>query len=334
MKSDNVLIWMMFIAAMLLCVFASDKKLVGDIHVVAGRCTMHADTAKNEVDTTKTRVDTAKTREVIMREEGMGEELHNSADTEKLRRVMLCIGNGDAKALASMMRFPVPRKYPLHDIKNAKELTKRFNEIFDKRFRREMKRQKLSEWKNHGWRGYCYDYSLWFYEELYLIDYYSSQERRRYDELVEEEMNSLHGNLRGKGWRPYCCFKTEKSEVIRVDYAQRKVFSKKNQHVETLSLASPQLQPIKLTGNEIFRMEIYSKDRDLHGMPSTIMYGNVEIGGSMCEREHIFKDERGHRVTFGDPFYEDNLMLFAKSSGNRKLTPCYWLDLVRMQDAN
>ena len=51
MKSDNVLIWMMFIAAMLLCVFVVDKKPTGDRHaravgnhVVAKRDTMHADT--------------------------------------------------------------------------------------------------------------------------------------------------------------------------------------------------------------------------------------------------------------------------------------------------
>ena len=336
MKSDNILIWMMCIAAMLLCVFAVDKKPSDGSHVravsshAAGRRdTIHADTLRN-------RVDTAKTREVIMREDGMGEELHNSADTEKLRWVMLCIRNGNAKKLASMITFPIPRIYPLHDIKDAKELTRRFNEIFDKSFRKEMGRQKMSKWENYGYRGYRYgDHGdLWVSDELYLINYYSLQECQRYYELTEEELNSLHDTLRSEEWQPYCCFKSSKGEVIRVDLARRKKYSRKNQHVEPSALASPQLQPIKLRGDEVFRMAIFTKGSDLHGIPNTIMYGHVKIEGSMCERTHIFKDDRGHCVTFGDPFYEKKLTLFTKSSGSRRLTPCYWLDLVRKQDAD
>lgn len=264
------------------------------------------------------------------------------SDTGKLSWAMRLISCGNAKALASMMKFPIPRKYPLHDIKDAEELSARFDEIFDRSFRSEMGRLKMSEWINCGYRGHCYGEhgDLWIYDELYLIDYYSPQERQRYEQLVKKEMSSLHDTLRAKGWRPYCCFKVDNGDIIRVDYAKRKKFSKENLHIDSIAMVSPQLQPIKLRGDEVFRMAIYTKGSDLHGKPSLIIYGKAMIGGSMSARDHQFTDEDGNLVTFGDPFYERNDLTLSSEaaisrklhqphSRERKLTPCYWLDLVK-----
>lgn len=265
------------------------------------------------------------------------------ADTSKLGWVTRLIACGNAKALVSMMDFPIRRKYPLHDIKDAGEFKQRFDEIFDKGFRERVARKESAKWYNHGYRGYCYGKSgdLWVYEKLYLIDYYSPQEQSRYLQLVKEEMGSLHESLGGKEWRPYCCFKVDNGGIVRVDYAQRKEYRAENVNIDKQAQAVPQLQPIKLRGDEVFRMSLYSKGSDLHGMPRRIMYGKVVIGGSLSSRDHQFVDEDGNTVTFGDPFYDDELILFTGAHGGNgmfeqrhtdgyKLTPCYWLDLINL----
>lgn len=263
-------------------------------------------------------------------------------DTAKLGWVTRLIACGNAKALVTMMEFPIRRKYPLHDIKDANEFTQRFDEIFDEAFRKRMARQNPAEWHNHGFRGYCYGKNgdLWVYDKLYIIDYYSPQEHKRYEQLVKEEMGSLHKSLSGGDWWPYGCFKTDNGNIIRVDYAKRKVFNAKNMHVASVAKDSMQLQPIKLRGDEVLRMAIYTKGSDLHGIPTLIMYGRVEISGTICARDHQFTDEKGNCVTFGDPFHEkEDLSMFSEAEISRKLhqpysyecklTPCYWLDLVK-----
>lgn len=264
-------------------------------------------------------------------------------DTAKLGWVTRLIACGNTKALVSMMDFPIRRKYPLHDIKDADEFKQRFDEIFDKGFRERVARKESAKWYNHGYRGYCYGKSgdLWVYEKLYLIDYYSPQEQSRYLQLVKKEMGSLHESLGGKEWRPYCCFKVDNGGIVRVDYAQRKGYRAENVNIDKQAQAVPQLQPIKLRGDEVFRMSLYSKGSDLHGMPRRIMYGKVVIGGSLSSRDHQFVDEDGNTVTFGDPFYDDELILFTGAHGGNgmfeqrhtdgyKLTPCYWLDLINL----
>lgn len=262
-------------------------------------------------------------------------------DTAKLSWAMRLISCGNSKALASMMSFPIPRKYPLPYIKDAKELEERFSEIFDEQFQKKMGEGVRSKWINYGYRGYCYGKrgDLWVYDKLYLIDYYSPQEQRRYEQLVNKEMSTLHHSLKGNGWRPYCCFKSESGDIIRVDFVKRKTFKKANLNVDSIASLSPQLQPIKLRGDEIFRMAIYPKGGNLHGLPRTIMYGNVKISGSTCMREHMFYDEDNNIITLSDPFYDDvSLLIGAQSNLNSnseqrhteelKLTPCYWLDLI------
>ena len=264
------------------------------------------------------------------------------ADTSKLGWVTRLIACGNTKALVSMMDFPIRRKYPLHDIKDANDFIQRFDEIFDKGFRERITRKESAEWYNHGYRGYCYGKSgdLWVYDKFYLIDYYSPQEQSRYEQLVKKEMGSLHESLRENGWRPYCCFRMDNGGIVRVDYARRKEYRAENVHIDKQAQGAPQLQPIKLRGDEILRMSVYSKGSDLHAMPHDIIYGKVVISGTMSSRDHQFTDERGNTITFGDPFYDDELILFTGAhsgeglfdqnhSTGHSLTPCYWLDLVK-----
>ena len=100
------------------------------------------------------------------------------------------------------------------------------------------------------------------------------------------------------------------------------------------------------TGKWTTTMDYLKKDetcvgkRIIYVEMMSILYGKVEISGSMSSRDHQFTDERGNTITFGDPFYDDELILFTGAHGGKglfdqnhstghSLTPCYWLDLVK-----
>ncbi|MBR6138106.1 MAG: hypothetical protein IKQ12_00850 [Prevotella sp.] len=44
-------------------------------------------------------------------------------------------------------------------------------------------------------------------------------------------------------------------------------------------------------------------------------------------REHIFKDTKGRKTTFGDIFFDDN-ELVERNGKTIHMKPCYWLDLI------
>lgn len=257
-----------------------------------------------------------------------------SGSTSNITAIMKSIAEGDARKLASLCSFPLERKYPLHDIVNSSDLRRRFNQVFDNDFRDRMKKSKPSDWHSYGWRGYHYgeDYLLWVYDSLYVIDYYSPQEKNLYEQLVKKEMGSLHESMRGQGWHPFACFKDKTDgSIIRVDIKDRKTKRKENFHVDPVALTYPQLQPFKLRGDEEFRLAIYPKGSNLGGKPQMLLEGYVEVGGSANYMDYIFKNNNGMEMRFGDNFFEDGKRLLNRKNGNEEssheITPCYWLDL-------
>ena len=130
-----------------------------------------------------------------------------SGSSANIMTITKSIVDGDAKKLASLTLFPIERRYPLRDIKDRADMVRRFNLVFDAGFRKKMQSAKPSDWHSYGWRGYCYGDSseLWVYDSLTIINYYSPQEKKLYEQLVKKEMNSLHASLKGNGWYPYFC---------------------------------------------------------------------------------------------------------------------------------
>ena len=122
-----------------------------------------------------------------------------SGSTEHIGAIMKSIADGDTKTLAALAIYPIERRYPLHNIVSPSDMVKRFDLIFDQKFRDRMKSSKASDWHSYGWRGYSYgeDNALWVYDSLTIINYYSAQEKALYDQLVKKEMASLHESLRG-----------------------------------------------------------------------------------------------------------------------------------------
>ena len=244
-----------------------------------------------------------------------------SGSTEHIETIMKSIANSDARTLASLTIFPIARRYPLHNIVDSSDMIKRFNQIFDQKFRDRMKSSKASDWHSYGWRGYSYgeENSLWVYDSLTFINYYSPQEKALYDQLVKKEMASLHESLRGNGWHPYCCFKDIiDGSIVRIDIHVRKTMKNEIIHV---------------SGDDKFRMSIYPKGNNLMGKPGLLLNGNVSIEGSANMMDYCFKSG-GTKIEFGDSFFEDGKELLRISINDKEITheikPCYWLDLLHV----
>lgn len=259
-----------------------------------------------------------------------------SGNASLIKAITKSIAEGDAKKLASMTSYPIARKYPLRDIEDSEDMVKRFNQLFDQKFCNRMKSSKSSDWNSYGYRGYSLgdDMVLWVYDSLTAIDYYSPQEIKLYNQLVREEMNSLHSSLRGNGWIPFCCYEDlDNGSTIRVDIRSRKVVKKENFHLDGPALQYPQLQPFKVRGDEEFRISIYPKGNGLSEKPQTSLIGFVEISGSANMMTYVFKDGKGMVITFGDTSYEDGMPVLnikkGKEEVSHKIATCYWLDLVK-----
>ena len=172
------------------------------------------------------------------------------------------------------------------------------------------------------------------YDSLTAINYYSPQEIKLYNQLVREEMNSLHSSLRGNGWIPFCCYEDlDNGSIVRVDIRAREVTKKENYHLEGPALQYPQLQPFKVKGDEEFRISIYPRGSKLSEKPQTSLNGFVEISGSANMMNYVFKDSKGMEITFGDTSYEDDMPVLnikkGKEEASHKIAPCYWLDRIK-----
>ena len=257
-----------------------------------------------------------------------------SGSTEHIGAIMKSIADGDTKTLAALAIYPIERRYPLHNIVSPSDMVKRFDLIFDQKFRDRMKSSKASDWHSYGWRGYSYgeDNALWVYDSLTIINYYSAQEKALYDQLVKKEMASLHESLRGNGWYPFCCYKNlTDGSIVRVDIRARETKEEKNFHKDGVALAYPQLQAFKVRGDEEFRLSIYPKGTALKGKPQTVMSGYVDIGGSANMMDFVFKNGN-IEIEFGDSFYEEGkqflMIKMDEKETQHEIESCYWLDQI------
>ena len=241
-----------------------------------------------------------------------------SGSTEHIEPIMKSIAYGDAKTLASLTIFPIERRYPLHNIVDSSDMIKRFNQIFDQKFRDRMKLSKASDWHSYGWRGYSYgeDNSLWVYDSLTVINYYSPQEKVLYDQLVTKEIASLHESLRNNNWRPFCCYMDmTDGSIVRVDICASKAVKDEIFHVKK---------------DDKFRMSIYPQGSNLMGKPLLVLNGKVNIEGSANIMDYCFKNGES-KIEFGDSSFENGKELLRITKNGKEsiheIKPCYWLDL-------
>ena len=153
-------------------------------------------------------------------------EVTKSTGEGPLDRLLRAIVDGDAKTVAKSVLYPFDRKYPIPPVQNEEEFVARFDDIFDRPFRR-MLGELLPEapWEEMGWRGVMLgEGPLWIDGtisdggNIYALNYQSEAEQELSKQLVEEERRTLPPNLANEGCDPKLCFETEDGKIAgRVD---------------------------------------------------------------------------------------------------------------------
>ena len=290
--------------------------LTGIICIVIASCGNHK--ARSEKVTTDSLITQDNNDNLEKTEPQFDGDPKVSGSTKHIESIMKSIAYGDAKTLASLTIYPLERRYPLRNIVDSSDMTKRFNQIFDQKFRDRMKSSKASDWHSYGWRGYSYgeDNSLWVYDSLTVINYYSPQEKALYDQLVKKELASLHESLRDNHWLPFCCYMDmTDGSIVRVDIRASKAVKDEIFYVRR---------------DDKFRMSIYPKGYNLMGKPLLVLNGDVNIEGSANIMDYCFKNGET-KIEFGDSSFKDGKELLRITKNGKEsiheIKPCYWLDV-------
>ena len=166
--------------------------------------------------------------------------------------------------ICSLVRYPLTREYPIPEVKNKNELLKRFDEVFDIKLVNLILKSKVNtDWSDVGWRGIMlFDGEVWldFDGKLIGVNYQSQFEKKKKEELIKIQRNSLHESLRVFK-SPVCILETSKYR-IRIDDM----------------------------GNNKFRYASWRLQQNISEKPEMLLLnGKVEFDGSGGNHSYIFK---------------------------------------------
>jgi len=166
--------------------------------------------------------------------------------------------------ICSLVRYPLTREYPIPEVKNKNELLKRFDEVFDIKLVNLILKSKVNtDWSDVGWRGIMlFDGEVWldFDGKLIGVNYQSQFEKKKKEELIKIQRNSLHESLRVFK-SPVCILETSKYR-IRIDDM----------------------------GNNKFRYASWRLQQNISEKPKMLLLdGKVEFDGSGGNHSYIFK---------------------------------------------
>ncbi|MBD5298417.1 MAG: hypothetical protein HDS22_00355 [Bacteroides sp.] len=237
---------------------------------------------------------------------------HDNLPEDVKEAAMAIIVDSPAK-FASAVNYPLPRPYPLHDIKDSAEMVGYYNTLVDDSLKHKVKQTPDSLWQSVGWRGWTLDDGsyLWIDEgKVYQVNYLSKRENELLDSLRTEEISSLQPDMR-PGWIPVLCIiDSVNNEIFRIDSDE--------------TLSPPQ-----------YRLAGYGSDADLSGTPSIVLYGNLDYEGSMAVRYYHFEDSIGNSADYSPDIVseEDTIPEFELTHSGKvkkvKVRPGYWLDHIK-----
>ncbi|MDE7409388.1 MAG: hypothetical protein K2N09_05135 [Muribaculaceae bacterium] len=224
---------------------------------------------------------------------------------DALNKLMRSLAEGDAPGFAALCVYPIVRPYPLKDIEDSLAMVDYFPILIDMPLRERMKKGKLDEWSNYGWRGWSIgdDRPIWFDEGVQFIDYQSPAETGLRKMLAREELKTLAPAYRD-GWTPVMTLiQTDGHSVIRID----------------------------ANGDE-YRMMAFDNTVDVSGKPSMFLLGSLREEGSAGSRTFEFADSIGTKAEYSpDSEASDRVFFSGPKAACREMNvrQGYWRDVVR-----
>ncbi|MBS7230480.1 hypothetical protein KHA90_05540 [Flavobacterium psychroterrae] len=129
------------------------------------------------------------------------------------------VKNGKKEAVASIIKYPFARDYPIPTIKNKAEFIKRYDQIFDATLKNKIiKSNPAKDWSEVGWRGIMLNQGdIWIDTDgkLMSINYQSQFEKNLKDKLIAGEKGKLNSAI-AKFKEPVSILETSKFR-IRID---------------------------------------------------------------------------------------------------------------------
>lgn len=223
-----------------------------------------------------------------------------------------------ASQFAATINYPLQRPYPLPDIIDSAQMVNYYPIMVDDSLKNMVKESPDSLWNEEGWRGWTLDDGsyLWIDSgKVYQINYISKRENQLLDSLRREEIATLDPSLRS-GWIPVLCvIDSVNDRIFRIDSDE--------------TVTPPQ-----------YRLAGYSSGTDLSGIPTMVLYGTLDLDGSMANRFYHFEDSVGNQADFSpDIVSEEDTVpeLYLVTRGKHKtfkVKPGYWLDHIRKGNGN
>lgn len=237
---------------------------------------------------------------------------------EDVKPAATALLSDSASKFAGAISYPLERPYPLRDIKDSAEMVNYYPTLIDDSIKHIVQDSADSLWIESGWRGWTLNDGsyLWIDSgKVYQINYISKRENQMLDSLRNEEIASLDPSLRN-GWIPVLCIIDSVSgRIFRIDSDE--------------SVDPPQ-----------YRLAGYSEESDLSGVPTMVLYGRLDVEGTMENRLYHFEDSIGNSADYSpDIISEDDtipeIQLSRKGKIDRyKVKRGYWLEHVKKHHKN
>lgn len=212
---------------------------------------------------------------------------------------------------AASVTYPLERPYPLHDIMDSVAMISYYPTMVDDSLRNVVAQSSDTLWHLEGWRGWTLaDGSyLWIdCGKIYAVNYLSHRESQMLDSLRRAEIETLNPELR-TGWTPVTCIVDSTSSIVfRID--------------------------TRLQGDTaVYRLAGYRPDQRHDDHPALMLYGVLDLDGSMGNRIYHFTDSMGIDAEYIPDMTDDTMPTLEVRRQGRNIhyhgRPAYWLDHLK-----
>lgn len=247
---------------------------------------------------------------------GRDKKMDASSLPAEVRSIAEAIIEDSPEKFASAVSYPLERPYPLRSVKDSAEMVKYYPQIVDRKLKKAVTEAPDSAWQQAGWRGWTLANGGYFWIDsgkIYKMDYLSDEENLMLDSLRHEEIATLEPSMQA-GWTPVmCAIDTVSDAVFRIDAQDD-------------------------TNPPIYRLCGYADTTDLSSAPNLVLYGHLDLEGTMGNRFYEFTDSLGETTAYYSPDIvsddEDEPSIEVDRKGEMKKYPArpdYWLDQVKVR---
>ncbi|WP_374939250.1 hypothetical protein [Pseudoalteromonas sp. SWYJZ12] len=113
--------------------------------------------------------------------------------------VIAAFESDDKAAIASLVYYPLKRRYPIPDIKNEAEFINRFDEVFNDELVAVIASSNINtDWEKVGWRGIMLNNGVMWVDtegKIIAVNTQNTKEQALAKSLIEDDKQSLHASI-------------------------------------------------------------------------------------------------------------------------------------------